>query len=314
MASLLITYSIGELISLEPISSGVENTNYRLRTTSGRFIVTIYEDRVNTDDLPYFLSVKQDLAQSSLLVPKPIGNKSGQVLFKFGNKFGAIFSHLNGHEVQAIGKDECFIVGETLAKIHSAKMPNALNRPNSMGPDNWLEMWEDFAGRQDISIESDLSWFPEELEFVVNNWPDNLEKGVIHADLFPDNVLFEQGQISGVLDFYFACNDLFAYDLAIAITAWCFDKNNDFAPLLATALLDGYTSCRPLKHAEQLALPILLRGAAIRFSLTRLADSSAKKADVGLQKSPAEFLQRLQFFRSETDSAATDKPAWSQPL
>ncbi|WP_114285876.1 phosphotransferase [Candidatus Halocynthiibacter alkanivorans] len=140
MASLLTPYSIGELISLERISNGVENTNYRLRTTSGRFIVTIYEDRVNTDDLPYFLSVKQNLAQSSLLVPKPIGNKSGQVVFEFGNKFGAIFSHLNGHEVQAIGKDECFLVGETLAKIHSAKMPNALNRPNNMGPDNWVEM------------------------------------------------------------------------------------------------------------------------------------------------------------------------------
>lgn len=148
----------------------------------------------------------------------------------------------------------------------------------------------------------------------MRNWPENLEKGVIQADLFPDNVLFEQGQISGVLDFYFACNDMFAYDLAIAITAWCLDKNNDFAPQLAIALLDGYTSCRSLKHAEQLALPILLRGAAIRFSLTRLADSFAKKADAGLQKSPAEFLQRLQFFRSEADNAATDKPVWSQRL
>lgn len=292
----LTHYDIGELHSLKGIAEGVENSNYLLSTDAGMHILTLYEKRVNREDLPFFLTLKQHLSKNGVTCPKPVAMKNGEILGELADRPSAIITFLDGNSVKRPAPSHCEQVGSAIAQMHLAGEGFALSRKNALGPEDWSPLFQ--LSRTDAdSIRPGLTAFiDDEIEYLQSNWPHHLPSGVIHADLFPDNVFFLKGQLSGLIDFYFACNDLFAYDVSICLNAWCFEADYSFNVTKAARLLKGYNSIRKLSDEEIACLPVLARGSALRFLLTRLYDwLNVPPGALVTPKDPTEYIEKLKF-------------------
>ena len=298
LASFLNEYDVGTLLSYKGIAEGVENSNFLLRTKVDNFILTIYEKRVEEKDLPFFLGLTQHLAEKGILCPQPILRKDGAMVSELAGKPAALISFLEGMWVRKPTAFHCAKVGGALANLHVAGSDFSIERQNSLSIKGWRKLWQDVRGRANDMAADLEKEIDSELAFLEKNWPDDLPKGVIHADLFNDNVFFLDGELSGIIDFYFACNDSLAYDLAICLNAWCFEADLSYNLTKGHALLSHYVGQRPLSQREQDMLPILARGAALRFFLTRAYDWFFID-DSGLvtKKNPIEYLRKLRFFR-----------------
>ena len=305
LLAFLAAYDLGTPLELEGIAEGVENSNFRLRTERGRYILTIYEKRVALADLPFFLGLMEHLARKGLPCPLPIHARDGSALRRLQDKPAAIVSCLDGRWPRRISVERCLALGEALAALHLAGADFALRRENALSLAGWRALFEGCRGKADAvdpGLEDEIA---AELALFERSWPTGLPAGVIHADLFPDNVFFAGDAVTGIIDFYFACNDLLAYDVAICLNAWCFEADGSFNLTKAQALLQGYRRRRTLSPAEIAALPILARGAALRFLLTRLYDWLHQVAGAQVvPKDPREYLKKLRFHRGVAGPAA----------
>lgn len=305
LRAFLEAYDIGTLLSYKGIAEGVENSNFLLRTTGGIYILTLYERRVNPDDLPFFLGLMDHLAEHGLSCPLTIHRRDGKALSRLAGRPAALISFLDGAWPRKPTATHCREVGRALAALHLAGRDFEITRANALSVDAWRPLWEQSAPRAD-EVEPGLkAEITRELEELEARWPTNLPAGVIHADLFPDNVFFIGEALSGLIDFYFACNDFFAYDLAICLNAWCFEADGAFNLTKGMALLDGYQSVRGLTEAEIEALPLLARGSAVRFLLTRLYDwLTTPEGALVTKKDPLEYLRKLRFHRGVEGATA----------
>jgi homoserine kinase type II len=295
----LLDYDIGELQSLKGIAEGVQNSNYLLSTSKGQYILTLYEQMVEAADLPFYIGLMEHLFKSGINCPQPMKMKNGKALSSLCKRPSAIVSFLNGFSVSEPQEDHCAQLGQMLARMHlsAANFPQSLD--NALGQSRWREFYRRSGGRAGEIAEELPAIMDEELTFLDNNWPTRLPGGVIHADLFPDNVFFLGGKLSGFIDFYFAANDLLAFDVAICINAWCFLSDGSFNKRNARALLKGYQSVRRLEKEEVEALPILCRGASIRFLVTRVYDWLNVPAQaIVTPHDPRIYLDRLKFHRN----------------
>ena len=305
LGAFLTEYDIGTLLAFRGIAEGVENSNFSLRTTGGDFILTLYERRVDPAELPWFIGLMRHLAASGLACPLPVAGSDGEALRHLAGRHAAITTFLEGVWPRRILPAHCRPVGEALARLHEAGRGFAPQRANGLGPEAWTKLLSDSRARADevrpgLGAELDAA-----LAAVLAAWPHGLPRGHIHADLFPDNVFFLDGAVSGLIDFYFACTDALAYDIAVCLNCWCFEPDRQFNVTKARLLLAGYESVRPLEAAERAALPVLARGAALRFLLTRLFDWLHTPAAAQVtRKDPLEYLARLRFHARATTEAA----------
>ena len=299
LADFLKGYDIGELRSYKGIAEGVENSNYLLHTSKGAYILTLYEKRVAANDLPYFLSLMAHLAARGVHCPQPEKNRRGEVYSQLAGRPAAIINFLEGMWPRRPTAAHCAGVGDALARMHLAGNDFPLVRNNPLSVAGWRTLFDAAAPRAD-SVQAGLRDFlARELDHLAARWPDDLPVGVIHADLFPDNVFFLGDKVSGLIDFPFACNDILAYDVAICLNAWCFEPDHSFNVTKARALLGAYSRIRALSGAEQAALPLLARGAALRFLLTRLVDVLNVPAGALVKpKDPLEYVRKLRFQQS----------------
>jgi homoserine kinase type II len=297
----LNNYDLGSLVSLEAIEEGVSNTNYHLYTDKGRYILTLFEERTDKDFLPFFFSFKNHLSKEGLACPKGIESKNGKIILNLCSKNAAISSFLPGSSVDEghITKEHCVSLGKTVARMHKAANDFSMHRENDLDLKGWKALLSKVM-HQAKHVEEGLAWLiAEELTFLEENWPKDLPKAVVHTDLFPDNVFFQDNEVSGVIDFYFSCNDFLAYDLALVINAWCFDQDNQFLPERFKALLNGYQSERKLEKAEKDSLSILCRGAAVRILMTRLYDwLTHNPEDFVKPKDPKEYVEKLKYHQN----------------
>lgn len=296
LAPFVARYDVGTLSSFKGIAEGVENSNYLLRTDKGQYILTLYEKRVKPGDLPFFLGLMEHLAANGLACPTPLHDRAGTVLQELSGRPAALITFLDGYSVRRARVEHCGHVGRALAAMHAAGEGFALRRANSLSLDGWRQLADATAQRADEVTRGLRDEIEREITFLQQNWPAGLPEGIIHADMFPDNVFFLGDVLSGVIDFYFACNDMLAYDIAVCLNAWCFEAPNTFNVTKARALLRGYGERRALNAAELAALPILARGSALRFLLTRLYDwfHTAENALVK-PKDPLEYWRKLRF-------------------
>ncbi len=292
-------YDIGAVVSFKGIAEGVENTNYLLQTDRGAYILTLYEKRVADKDLPFFLGLMDHLAGKGFPGPEPVHASDGVALRTLCGRPAAIVSFLNGLWPRRITPDHCRALGAAAARLHIAGDGFRLARPNNLSVAGWHALYQSVAGRADEVAPGLAAEIGAELAAIDADWPDDLPSGIIHADLFPDNVFFLDGALSGIIDFYFACNDFFAYDMAICLNAWCFETDGSFNVTKARALLSGYRAARPLSAREIEALPLLARGSALRFLLTRLYDWLNHPDGAFVRpKDPLEYLGKLRFHRN----------------
>jgi len=292
----LASYDLGETVSFKGIAEGVENSNFLLRTTKGQFILTLYEKRVRTDDLPFFVGLMEHLARRGVICPQPVRNRAGSALGTLAGRPAAIVTFLDGLWVRRPNVRHCGEVGAALARMHLAGADFPLWRANALSLAGWPPLFQAAEAGANSVAPHLREESAAELDFLAANWPTGLPGGVIHADLFNDNVFFLGERLSGLIDFYFACNDAFAYDLAICLSAWCFEPDNAFNASKGQAMISAYERARRLDDTEVAALPILSRGAALRFMLTRLVDwlnvpPGAKVAP----KNPLEYRDKLRF-------------------
>ncbi|MFB2550893.1 homoserine kinase [Ensifer soli] len=301
----LAAYDIGALVSYKGIAEGVENSNFLLRTGAGVFILTLYEKRVERYDLPFFLGLMQHLADRGLNCPLPIARRDGRLLGDLAGRPAAIISFLDGVWLRRPEARHCHAVGRVLAEMHIAGEGFSIRRANALSVAGWRPLWNRARDRADEVRAGLAGEISAELDHLEAHWPRDLPEGVIHADLFPDNVFFLEDRLSGVIDFYFACNDMLAYDLSICLNAWCFGKEDGVFDIgKGAALLAGYQSVRPLSAAEVAALPLLARGSALRFFLTRLYDwLTTPPGALVVKKDPLEYLRYLQFHRRVASAA-----------
>jgi homoserine kinase type II len=304
LEAFLAGYDLGALLSFKGIAEGVENSNFLLRTERGNFILTLYEKRVAEADLPFFLGLMEHLARRGIQCPLPVRARDGEALKRLAGRPAAIITFLEGIGVRRPQTLHCAAVGQALAEMHQAGLDFPLRRANALSRDGWRPLLEMSEARAD-EIEPGLAAFVSaELGLLEANWPGGLPEGVIHADLFPDNVFFLKGRLSGLIDFYFACNDLLAYDLAVCLNAWCFESDNTFNVTRGRALIQGYEKGRRLSGEERDCLPILARGAALRFLLTRLYDwLTVPKGALVTPKDPREYLRKLRFHQKVASAA-----------
>ena len=299
LARFLTAYDAGTLTSYKGIAEGVENSNFLLHTTKGAFILTLYEKRVDPDDLPFFLGLMHHLADRGLSCPLPLARKDGKLLGELSGRPAAMISFLEGMWLRKPAAKHCREVGRVLAEMHVAGRDFPLSRQNSLAIDGCRKLWAGSHERADevekglaAEVDADFALFDKE-------WPKDLPSGVIHADLFPDNVFFLGDKLSGAIDFYFACNDFYAYDVATCLNAWCFEKDFSFNLTKGRALLSAYQAVRPFSDEEKQALPLLARGSALRFMLTRLYDWLTIPDGALVQKrDPVEYIRRLRFHRA----------------
>ncbi|WP_298428748.1 homoserine kinase [Rhodoblastus sp.] len=295
----LAQYDLGAVLSFKGIAEGVENSNFLLHCEAGRFILTLYEKRVNPDDLPFFLGLMEHLAEHDLSCPLPVKRRDGTALGALAGRPAAIITFLDGVSVRKPDARHCAETGRALAQMHLAGHGFGLSRPNALSLEHWPALFEASRARADDVAEGLGLEIECELEALQRLWPCDLPPGVIHADLFPDNVFFIGPKLSGLIDFYFACNDALAYDLAICLNAWCFEPDGAFNATKGRALLQGYQSLRPLEVEERGALPVLARGAAMRFLLTRLYDwLNVPPGALVKPKNPLEYLDKLRFHQT----------------
>jgi homoserine kinase type II len=305
LAAFLTHYDIGTMVAFRGIAEGVENSNYALKTTHGDFILTLYERRVDPADLPWFLGLMEHLAAQGLSCPLPVRAKTGQNLNELAGRIAAITTFLPGVWPRRVLVDHCEPLGAALAKLHLAGENFAMARPNALGPQAWKPLLDKSRSQADTVQEGLGEELAGMLKGIIANWPHGLPVGHIHADLFPDNVFFLDGEISGLIDFYFACTDIYAYDIAICLNAWCFERDFSFNITKSRALLRGYMAHRELKQAEQDALPVLAQGAAMRFLLTRLYDwLNTPPGAMVTPKDPLDYYRRLRFHNAAKGAAA----------
>jgi homoserine kinase type II len=305
LAEFLTDYDIGTMVAFRGIAEGVENSNYSLRTTAGDFILTLYERRVDPNDLPWFLGLMEHLAHRGLVCPQPVRGRDGAALRHLCGRHAAITTFLPGVWPRRVRQAHCGPVGAALAKLHLAGADYAPTRRNALGPESWPPLLERCRSRAD-EVQAGLArQLDQALGVILATWPAGLPVGHIHADLFPDNVFFLDGQVSGVIDFYFAATDLLVYDIAVCLNAWCFEADFSFNVTKSKALLAAYRTVRPLSAAEQQALPVMCQGAAMRFLLTRLFDwLNTPPGALVTRKDPLEYLRRLRFHMLATDGGA----------
>lgn len=299
LARFIAGYGVGELLSYKGIAEGVENTNYVVHTTGGPFILTLYEKRVAHEDLPFFLGLMEHLAAKGVSCPLPVRDSEGRILGELSGRRAALITFLEGFWVRRPAADHCLEVGRALAKLHVAGRSFAMTRQNALGPAGWRPLYERFRDDADRIAPALSSVIEGELAALLPVWPAKLPTGVIHADLFPDNVFFLGRRLSGLIDFYFACNDALAYDVAICLNAWCFEPDYAFNVTKGRALLKGYEEVRPLEDCERDAMPTLCRGAALRFLLTRAYDwINTPPSALVKPHDPIAYLRRLRFHQS----------------
>jgi homoserine kinase type II len=304
LAQTLAAYDLGEPLALKGIAEGVENSNFLLETARGRFILTIFEKRVQSQDLPFFMAVMEQLASVGTPAPRPMPLRNGGFIGTARGKPCAIVSFLSGLSPRRPTAAQCRSLGAGLAQLHLDLSGFALQRANALSRPAWGELVRPRLGRAEemrVGLSADLE---ADLAALDMAWPKDLPKGVIHADLFPDNALFIGDRLAGVIDFYFACNDALAYDLAVCLNAWCFEPDRSYNLTKGMSLIAGYQSIRALQSAERTALPLLARGAAMRFFATRLADWTAVPAGALVRpKDPLEYADKLAFHRRAANPA-----------
>jgi homoserine kinase type II len=293
---LLRGYDIGTPRSFKGIAEGVENSNFLLQTDRGRFILTLYEKRVSAADLPYFLDLLDHLAARGVACPVPVKSVSGAQWAELNGRPAAILTYLDGLSLRRPDAGHCGEAGAALAGLHAAGADFPLQRPNTLGVAGWRKLTDATAARADTVQQGLAQLISSSLAELESAWPQDLPKGVIHADLFPDNVLFMSGKVSGLIDFYFACNDCYAYDLAVMLNAWCFELDGTFNVTKSQSLIAAYRRKRPLGPDEISLFPVLARGAALRFLLTRLHDWLEHDPTALVRpKDPRDFARRLRF-------------------
>lgn len=301
LAQYLTEYDLGEAIAFKGIAEGVENSNYFLETTQGRFILTLFEKRANPADLPYFIELKQHLAANGYSCPLPVAAKDGKALRTLAGRPSVIITFLQGLSPRVPNAVQCRELGIGLAKLHQAAADFGMERENSLGPSSWPALWE---GREQTA-EALQPGLAEKIAADLRNIEEaqssfrSLPRGTIHADLFPDNAFFLGDRFTGAIDFYFACTDALAYDLAVCANAWAFETDGAFNYSKAANLIVGYESVRPLAADEKAAFPMLCTGAALRFFLTRLVDWTDTPEDALVKpKDPLDYADRLRFHRT----------------
>jgi len=305
LAAFLTDYDIGAMVAFRGIAEGVENSNFSLRTTQGDFILTLYEKRVDVAELPWFLGLMEHLAAHGLVCPQPVRARDGQALRHLCGRAAAITTFLPGVWPRRVRVEHCGPLGAALGQLHLAGKGYGRTRPNALGPAGWAPLLARCLPGSD-TVQPGLG---EELETalaqILASWPATLPVGHIHADLFPDNVFFLDGAVSGLIDFYFAATDTLAYDVAVCLNAWCFETDFSFNITKSRALLAGYTNARALSAAERAALPVLCQGAAIRFALTRLYDwVNTPPGALVTRKDPMDYVRRLRFHMLAESEAA----------
>ncbi len=305
LAAFLSDYELGTAVAFRGIAEGVENSNFQLRTTAGDFILTLYEKRVDPAELPWFLGLMEHLATRGINCPQPVRGRDGAALRHLSGRPACITTFLPGVWPRRVRPEHCAPVGQALAALHRAGADYAPARPNALGPASWAPLLARSGERAD-EIQAGLgAELTAALDRIMGEWPDQLPHGHIHADLFPDNVFFLDGRLSGLIDFYFAATDLLAYDLAVCLNAWCFEPDYSFNVTRARAMLAAYDRVRPLLPAERAALPVLCQGAALRFLLTRLYDwLHTPPGALVTRKDPVEYLRRLRFHLAARDEHA----------
>jgi homoserine kinase type II len=302
LTAFLADYDIGALVAFRGIAEGVQNSNFSLRTTTGDFILTLYERMVNPDDLPWFVGLMRHLASRGLNCPLPVAGRDGEALRMLCGRHAAITTFLPGVWPRRVTQAHCKPLGEALAHLHrdGADYPPA--RENALGPAGWIALLDQCRERADEVQPGLAAELDAAAAAITAHWPAELPIGHIHADLFPDNVFFLDGKLSGLIDFYFACTDLLAYDIAVCLNAWCFEPDLAFNATRGRALLAGYTSVRALSGDELAALPVLAQGAALRFALTRLHDwLNTPPGALVTRKNPLDYVRRLRFHLSIKD-------------
>jgi homoserine kinase type II len=299
LIAFIAEYDLGDVVSCKGIAEGVENTNYLLQTTLGRYILTLYEKRVKESDLPFFLGLIEHLAAQEVSCPVPLHGRDRKALRQLCDRPAAIVSFLDGMWPRRIKPGHCSALGAALAQLHVAGDSYPVERPNALSVQAWRPLFDACAAQADTVSPGLSTVLARELDHLESHWPEDLPTGVCHADLFPDNVFFIGDDLSGIIDFYFACNDFFAYDLAICLNAWCFERDNSFNITKARLMLSRYRTVRPFSDAEVQALPLLARGSALRFLLTRLYDWLHHSEGALVQpKDPLDYLAKLSFHQT----------------
>jgi homoserine kinase type II len=299
LAAFLAGYDVGQLLSYKGIAEGVENSNFLVHTSAGHFILTLYEKRVAAKDLPFFLALMEHLAARGISCPQPVKNKRGEVLGQVVGRPAAMITFLDGMWIRRPSPAHCAALGTALAKLHLAGLDFKMRRANALSVEGWRTLYASCSARAN-EVQRDLKeLLGAELAHLGKAWPKTLPQGVIHADLFPDNVFFLGNELSGLIDFYFACTDALAYDVAICLNAWCFESDHSYNVTKGRSLLQAYAQVRPLSEAERAALPLLARGAATRFLLTRLVDwFDVPPGALVRPKDPMEYYRNLRFHQT----------------
>jgi homoserine kinase type II len=305
LASFLTDYDIGGMVAFRGIAEGVENSNFSLRTTAGDFILTLYEKRVDPAELPWFLGLMEHLAGRGIVCPQPVRGRDGEALRQLAGRFAVITTFLPGVWPRRVRPEHCAPVGAALAALHLAGADFSPTRRNALGPQGWPPLLARALPQAD-SVQPGLgAELQAALARILAAWPAGLPVGHIHADLFPDNVFFLDGRLSGLIDFYFAATDILAYDLAVCVNAWCFEPDFSLNVTKARGMLLAYHATRPLLAEERAALPVLCQGAAIRFALTRLYDwINTPPGAMVTRKDPMEYVRRLRLHLAARDERA----------
>ena len=297
-----LKYDLGKLLNYKEIKEGIENTNYFIQTEKGKFILTVYEKRVDEKDLPFFISLMRNLFDKSFPSPEPIINKNGNYITEILKKKAAVVSFLDGNAKKVLNPNDCYQVGINTAKLHLITKDLVSKRENKLSVNSWRKIYNNV--KKDCSkIHKNLPQIIEKnLDEIEKNWPQNIPSGIIHADLFPDNIFFIKDKLSGIIDYYFSCNDFYAFEIAVCLNALCFEgksENLSFNVTKAKKFIEGYSSLRELSEKEKMSLKVLCQGAAIRFLLTRVFDYlNLTEGAIVKIKDPLEYLKRLEFHDS----------------
>ena len=291
----LENYQLDSMLSFEGISEGIENTNYLIKTKSKYYILTLYEKRIKSTDLPFYQSLMIHSKKKGIKCPTPILSKSNKTILKLKSKQTSLFTFLEGSCLEKWNIKHCYKIGQVLARLHKINKKFFMKKENDLSLNSWKQLFIQCKKGMEKISPSSKSILNKELIFLKKNWPIKLPKGIIHADLFPDNVLFINNNVTGVLDFYFSCYDFFIYDLAITLNAWCF-INDKFKKEFFMSMLNGYQNIRKLSINEKKNLNICLRGACVRFFFTRMYDKIfSKQKKIYIKKHPNEYLKKLSF-------------------
>ncbi|MFT3725110.1 MAG: homoserine kinase [Hyphomonadaceae bacterium] len=298
LSVLLTEYDLGPPLAFKGIAEGVENSNFLLETPKGRYILTVFEKRAKKEDLPFFMGMMGHLASKGFPAPLPVPAKDGNPLRTVQGKPAVICTFLQGMSPRRPDIEQCRAIGQGLARFHASLADFRMRRVNDLSIGSWPTLWSGREAEADALSPGLAGQIAGDLDFLKANWPKHLPGGAIHADMFPDNTFFLDGRLSGVIDFYFACSDFLAYDIAVCLNAWAFERRGEYNLTKGRALLSGYESFRRLEPRERAALPVLARGAAMRFFLTRLVDLAATPKDALVKPhNPLDYAERLGFHR-----------------